>query len=126
MCPPDNPGELHHPYRSFPTLFFLRSRFVCQTVSHILLECALLQDKRSWMRNTLSEREVAIRLDELLTRPEARAIVAEFMIRTGLNSRPNCSRGRKRRRKRMTPQDSVTEGENGAREECSARSTVLP
>ena len=55
-----------------------------QTVSHILLECPLLQDERHWMRYALSERGVALRLDELLTRPEARAIVAEFMIRTGL------------------------------------------
>lgn len=55
-----------------------------ETVSHILLECALLQDERSWMRNALSQRGVALRLDELLTRPEARAIVAEFMIRTGV------------------------------------------
>lgn len=36
------------------------------------------------MRNALSERGVALRLDELLTRLEARAIVAEFMIRTNL------------------------------------------
>jgi hypothetical protein len=49
-----------------------------------LLECPLLQDERNWMRNALSECGVALRLDELLTRPEARAIVAEFMIRTGL------------------------------------------
>jgi hypothetical protein len=49
-----------------------------------LLECPLLQDERNWMRNALSERGVALRLDELLTRPEARAVVPEFMIRTGL------------------------------------------
>jgi ribonuclease HI len=55
-----------------------------ETVSHILLECPLLQDERNWMRNALSERGVALRLDELLTRPEARAVVPEFMIRTGL------------------------------------------
>jgi ribonuclease HI len=55
-----------------------------QTVSHILLECPLLQDERDWMRNALSDRGVALRLDELLARPEARAIVAEFMIRTNL------------------------------------------
>jgi ribonuclease HI len=55
-----------------------------QTVSHVLLECPQLQDERDWMRNALSERGVALRLDELLARPEARAIVAEFMIRTNL------------------------------------------
>jgi ribonuclease HI len=55
-----------------------------QTISHILLECPLLQDERNWMRNALSDRGVALRLDELLTRPEARATVAEFMIRTNL------------------------------------------
>jgi hypothetical protein len=36
------------------------------------------------MRNALSEREVALRLDELLARLGARTIVAEFMIRTNL------------------------------------------
>ena len=36
------------------------------------------------MRNALSERGVALRLDSLLARPEARAIVAEFKIRTNL------------------------------------------
>jgi ribonuclease HI len=55
-----------------------------QTVNHILLECPLLQDERNWMRNALSDCGVALRLDELLTRPEARVIVAEFMIRTNL------------------------------------------
>ncbi|KAJ5110838.1 zinc knuckle domain protein [Penicillium argentinense] len=55
-----------------------------QTVDHILLECPLLQDERNWMRNALSDRGVALRRDELLTRPEARIIVAEFMVRTGL------------------------------------------
>jgi hypothetical protein len=43
-----------------------------QTVSHILLEYPLLQDERNWMRNALSERGVARRLDELLIRPRAR------------------------------------------------------
>jgi hypothetical protein len=36
------------------------------------------------MRNALSDRGVALRLDELLARPEARVIVAEFMVRTNL------------------------------------------
>ena len=36
------------------------------------------------MRNALSERGVALRLDELLARTEARVIVAEFMVRTNL------------------------------------------
>lgn len=36
------------------------------------------------MGNALSERGVTLRLDELLARLEARAIVAEFMIRTNL------------------------------------------
>jgi hypothetical protein len=44
----------------------------------------MLQGERNWMRNALSDRGVALRLDELLMRPKARAIVAEFMIRTGL------------------------------------------
>ena len=55
-----------------------------QTASHILLEYPLLQDERNWMRNDLSDRGVAVRLDSLLARPEARAIVAEFMIRTNI------------------------------------------
>jgi len=36
------------------------------------------------MRNALSDRGVAFRRDELLARPEARIIVAEFIVRTGL------------------------------------------
>jgi hypothetical protein len=48
------------------------------------MECPMLQGERNWMRNALSDRGVALRLDELLMRPKARAIVAEFMIRTGL------------------------------------------
>jgi hypothetical protein len=55
-----------------------------QTVSHILLECPLLQDERNWLRNALSDCGIALRLDELLAPPEARAIAAEFMLRTGL------------------------------------------
>lgn len=55
-----------------------------QTVNHILLECPLLQDEREWMRNTLSDRGVALRRDNLLERLEARTIVAEFVVRTGL------------------------------------------
>ena len=55
-----------------------------QTVSHVLLECPLLQDERDWMRNALSDRGLSLRRDELLARPEARTVVAEFMVRTGL------------------------------------------
>jgi hypothetical protein len=55
-----------------------------QTVSHVLLECPLHQDERDWMRNVLSEQGIALRRDELLTRPEARTTVAEFMVKTGL------------------------------------------
>lgn len=36
------------------------------------------------MRNALSDRRVALRLDSLLARLVARAVVAEFMIRTNL------------------------------------------
>jgi hypothetical protein len=36
------------------------------------------------MRHALSDRGVALRRDNLLERPEARTIVAEFVVRTGL------------------------------------------
>jgi hypothetical protein len=36
------------------------------------------------MRSTLSNQGIALRRDKLLTWPEARIIVAEFMVRTGL------------------------------------------
>lgn len=36
------------------------------------------------MRSALSDQGIALRRDEILTRPEARTIVAEFMIKTGL------------------------------------------
>jgi hypothetical protein len=36
------------------------------------------------MRRALSDQGIALRRDELLTRPEARSIVAEFMVKTGL------------------------------------------
>ncbi|KAJ5144461.1 reverse transcriptase [Penicillium atrosanguineum] len=55
-----------------------------QTVTHILLECPFHQDERDRMRNALSDQGIALRRDELLTRPEARTIVAEFMVKTGL------------------------------------------
>ena len=55
-----------------------------QTVIHVLLECPLHQDERDSMRSALSDRGIALRRDELLTRPEARTIVAEFMVKTGL------------------------------------------
>ncbi|KAI1829205.1 hypothetical protein DTO027I6_9898 [Penicillium roqueforti] len=55
-----------------------------QTVTHVLLECPLHQDERDWMRRALSNHGVALHRDELLTRPEARTVVAEFMVKTGL------------------------------------------
>lgn len=55
-----------------------------QTVTHVLLECLLHQEERDKMRNALSEQGITLRHEELLTRLEARTIVAEFMIRTGL------------------------------------------
>ena len=55
-----------------------------QTVIHVLLECPLHQDERDRMRSALSDQGIALHQDELLTRPEARTIVAEFMIKTGL------------------------------------------
>lgn len=55
-----------------------------QTVNHVLLECPSHQEERDWMRSALSEQGIALRRDELLARPEARTIVAEFMTRTGL------------------------------------------
>jgi len=55
-----------------------------QTVTHVLLECPLHQDERDWMRSALSYQGVALHRDELLTRPEARTVVAEFMVKTGL------------------------------------------
>ena len=55
-----------------------------ETVKHVLLECPLYQDERSWMRNALSNRGIALRCDELLTRPEARTIVTDYMLKTGL------------------------------------------
>lgn len=36
------------------------------------------------MRNALADRRVALRLDKLLARLEARVIVAEFIVRTNL------------------------------------------
>lgn len=55
-----------------------------QTVGHVLLECPLHPDEREWMRNVLSDQGIALCRDKLLTRPEARAIVGEFIIKTGL------------------------------------------
>ncbi|KAJ6094457.1 hypothetical protein N7467_001970, partial [Penicillium canescens] len=56
-----------------------------QTVSHVLLECPLHQDERDWMRSALSNQGgAALHRDKLLTRSEARTIVAEFMVETGL------------------------------------------
>lgn len=55
-----------------------------QTVTHALLECPLHQKERDDMRNALSEQGITLRHEELLTRLEARTIVAEYMIKTGL------------------------------------------
>ena len=55
-----------------------------QTVIHVLLECPLHQEERDGMRSALSDQGIALHRDALLTRPEARTIVAEFMIKTGL------------------------------------------
>jgi hypothetical protein len=57
-----------------------------QTVAHVLLECPLHQDERDRMRSALSDQGIALRRDELLTRLEARKIVTEFMVSTGLLS----------------------------------------
>lgn len=57
-----------------------------QTVAHILLECPLHQAERDWMRRALSGQGIVIRQDELLTRPEARTTVADFMVKTGILS----------------------------------------
>ncbi|KAJ6144083.1 hypothetical protein N7471_003536 [Penicillium samsonianum] len=55
-----------------------------QTVNHILLECRLHQDGRDWMRSALSDQGIALRRDQPQMRPEARTIVADFMVKTGL------------------------------------------
>ncbi|KAJ5318355.1 zinc knuckle domain protein [Penicillium atrosanguineum] len=55
-----------------------------QTVVHVLLECPLHQDERDRMRSALSDQGIALCRDELLTRLEARKIVTEFMVSTGL------------------------------------------
>lgn len=51
---------------------------------HVLLECPLHQVERDWMRSALSDERITLRRDELLTRPEARTTVAEFMVKAGL------------------------------------------
>ncbi|KAF7586252.1 hypothetical protein BBP40_009189 [Aspergillus hancockii] len=53
-----------------------------QTVIHVLLDCPLHQDEHDLMRSALSDQGVALRRDELLTRSDARTIVAEFIIKT--------------------------------------------
>ncbi|KAJ6094273.1 hypothetical protein N7467_003118 [Penicillium canescens] len=55
-----------------------------QTVTHVLIECPLHQDERDWMRSALRDKGIGLRRDDLLTRPEARTTVAEFMVKTGL------------------------------------------
>lgn len=54
-----------------------------QTVAHVLLECPLYIEERTQMQAALSEQNVVFRRDDLLTRLEARVIVAGFMVRTG-------------------------------------------
>ncbi|KAJ5111870.1 reverse transcriptase [Penicillium alfredii] len=55
-----------------------------QTVAHVLLECPLHIEERVRMRNALSGQGISFRRDDLLTRPEAREIVADFMVETGI------------------------------------------
>lgn len=55
-----------------------------QTVTHVLLECLLHQEERDEMQRALSEQRITLRHKELLTCLEARTIVAEYIIRTGL------------------------------------------
>jgi hypothetical protein len=55
-----------------------------QTVAHVLLECPLHQEERNGMWRALSGQRIVVSRDELLTRPEARTIVAEFMVKTGI------------------------------------------
>ncbi|KAJ5111697.1 hypothetical protein NUU61_001327 [Penicillium alfredii] len=55
-----------------------------QTVAHVLLECPLHIEERVRMRNALSGQGISFRRDDLLTRPEAREIVAGFMVETGI------------------------------------------
>ena len=60
-------------------------------MAHILLEYPLHQDERplhqderDGMRGALSVQGIALRRHQLLTKPEARTIMAEFMAKTGL------------------------------------------
>lgn len=57
-----------------------------QTVSHILLACPLLVNLRDRMRRQLEDVGVSMALgtDELLSRKEARPILARFMLDSGL------------------------------------------
>lgn len=55
-----------------------------QTVAHVLLECPLHINERARMRDALSGQGIVFRRDDLLTRPEARTIVADFMVETGV------------------------------------------
>ncbi|KAJ5337337.1 hypothetical protein MYU51_000109 [Penicillium brevicompactum] len=82
-----------------------------QTVIHVLLECPLHQDERDWMKNALSDKRVTLSRDQLLTRPEARTVVAEFMVKTGLQGQfqtvdPTAlgEEGNDKRAEIMTPQ----------------------
>ena len=54
-----------------------------QTVAHVLLECPLSIEERTQMRTALSAQKVVFRRDDLLTRLEARVVVAGFMVKTG-------------------------------------------
>lgn len=57
-----------------------------QTVSHTLLACPLLADLRDHMRRQLEDVGVsmALKTDELLSRKEARPILAQFVLDSGL------------------------------------------
>ncbi|KAJ5766658.1 reverse transcriptase [Penicillium nucicola] len=68
-----------------------------QTVTHVLLECPLHQEERNEMREALSEQGITLRHEELLTRLEARTIVAKYMIRTGLEVRKGQIAGKQNR-----------------------------
>ncbi|OQE34824.1 hypothetical protein PENCOP_c015G00163 [Penicillium coprophilum] len=75
-----------------------------QPVIHVLLECPLHQDERDWMRSAVSDKKIALSRDELLTRPGARTVVAEIMVKAPparpiSDSRP-CGSGRGRGRQR--------------------------
>ncbi|KUM56411.1 hypothetical protein ACN42_g10804 [Penicillium freii] len=102
-----------------------------QTVIHVLLEC---QDERDWMRSAVSDKGIALSRDELLTRPGARTVVAEFMVKAPparpiSDSRP-CGSGRGRGRQRSGDNDPLNsvmeeEGWRPLEVQCQVHSTLL-